>query len=40
MKKNNKKTLKTIGMIFLILISVIFTNIIFGEFLTGWKNPR
>jgi len=40
MKTNRKKTLKTIGIICLILIVIIFTNIIVGDFLTGWENPK
>ena len=40
MKKNHKKKLKTIGIICSILIVIIFVNLIFGEFLIGWKNPK
>ena len=40
MKKNNKKTLKKIGINCLILAVDIFPKIIFEEFLTELKNPE
>lgn len=40
MKKNNKKKYKIIGVSCFMLLVVIFTNLIFGEFLSGWKNPK
>ena len=36
----NKKALKIIGVIVSIIVIVIFLDLVLGEFLTGWNNPR
>ena len=36
----NKKVLKIIGVIVSIIVIVIFLDLVLGEFLTGWNNPR
>jgi hypothetical protein len=38
MKKNNQKTLKTIGIIISVLILLFFVRFALGEFLAGWNS--
>jgi hypothetical protein len=40
MQKNNHKTLKTIAIVFSILILVISVRFALGEFLTRWNEPN
>ncbi|MEI6865814.1 hypothetical protein [Flavicella sp.] len=40
MKKDNPKMIKIVGIIFAIIVIILFIDFALGGFLEGWNNPN